>query len=736
MPRIPVYQRQTELRGYQPATLQNTRPDLGAEYMERAADRFGDSVQNLVRSGVQLKLGLDDQARIENQKIEAAEVLAAKVELSRSLDEQSKGTIDPVTGIKKPGLMDREGKDAIGIQRDFEDHYNKESARIAAKLTNKQAQVAFQQFSLADKEARRQDYAAQEFSQMKKFQDNQQKALDFRSGNLAADGSISDALALAALDEAKKGFLAMNQGQSKEVLDAGIASRDSNFAAARLSGATDYASKQAAFAKYGKLLQGEQAVKAREMMKSYGVEQVAQDESDKLRNELGEDFTKGKGYAAIIAKSTVIKDSDQREAFIKQATLQWNQQNSVKRQQIADLGEQAVSISAKGGKVPDAIRQELLKTVEGVKMLEDAENVRFKLNKPDPQRIQQLNTMTPSQVSELTPAAAIAYRESLPPEQQTYFDSLQRQGARDKATIDGMMAKADGAAAAEAVKEAMQRRDQLRSNLYQLAGAKESSKATPEQSATQTRLAMQFDRMVSAIQAQKKGAPLTEADVNSAFLQFSSQVKNSRDGSTKRLYELMRDSWQETGDSMPITGAINRGDWVVHGSVGDFIQEAGVSPLELQQMAKNQGKTPEEYVQMRNSQALGFTSEEDFNNRRLVRTEEQVRKAAHNAEEFGDDKADIIKKIEAMSAPMLERTNLSENEIKQLNQMMAFRSEFEAFDWAGSSEDDIEEFVDTAKRRVNTGNFDPASFRKGSPTSGFGALWKYVTDSEYRKNPR
>jgi hypothetical protein len=308
MPRIPVYQRQTELRGYQPATMQNTRPDLGTEYMERAVDQFGDSVQNLVRSGVQLKLGLDDQARLENQKIEAAQIIEAQVELSNLMEDQRLGTVDPMTGQRKPGLMDRTGKDAAGIENDFRTYYDKESARIAARLPSKDAKMAWQNFSMKDKGARSEYYAARTFEQMKQYQVNQQAAIDDKVGRLAGDSSIPDNLAEAALDESLKSWKALKKGESPEFIAEGEANRLSNFAAVRLSAAPDYASKQAAYAKYGKMLQGEQAVRAREMLKVFGVKDKAQDMVNQLS--AAHDLTTGEGQIKAQAEISNITDTE------------------------------------------------------------------------------------------------------------------------------------------------------------------------------------------------------------------------------------------------------------------------------------------------------------------------------------------------------------------------------------------------------------------------------------------
>ena len=118
MPRIPTYQRQVNDIGSPVPVYTVKAPDMNDGW--RAVDSAMSSAVQLAGTIKRDRDEKAEKARIENQKIEAAEVLAAKVELSRSLDEQSKGTIDPVTGIKKPGLMDREGKDAIGIQRDFQ----------------------------------------------------------------------------------------------------------------------------------------------------------------------------------------------------------------------------------------------------------------------------------------------------------------------------------------------------------------------------------------------------------------------------------------------------------------------------------------------------------------------------------------------------------------------------------------------------------------------------------------
>lgn len=350
MPRIPTYQRQVNAIGSPVPVYTVKAPDMNDGW--RAVDSAMNSAIQLAGTIKRNRDEKAERARIENEKIEAAEVLAAKVELSRSLDEQSKGTIDPVTGIKKPGLMDREGKDAIGIQRDFQDHYNKELARISAGLTSPQARISLQQFALPDKEARRQDYAAREFNQMKIFQDNQQKAMDFRSGNLAADGSVSDALALAALDEAKKGFLAMNQGQSKQVLDAGIASRDSNFAAARLSAAPDYASKQAAFAKYGNLLQGEQAVQAREMMKVFGVKDKAQGVVDQLAS--AHDLTKGTAQVKAQAEINNIKDLEVRDEAQRRFDYRVGQSTRLRNAQDSQVFTESMK-QIQGGAMPEDI---------------------------------------------------------------------------------------------------------------------------------------------------------------------------------------------------------------------------------------------------------------------------------------------------------------------------------------------------------------------------------------------
>jgi hypothetical protein len=304
MPRIPTYQRQVNANGSPVPIYTVKAPDMNDGW--RAVDNAMNSAVQLAGT---LKRDRDEKAekaRIENQKIEAAQIIEAQVELSNLMEDQRLGTVDSMTGQRKPGLMDRTGKDAAGIENDFHTYYDKESARIAARLPSKDAQMAFQNFSMKDKEARREYYAGRTFEQMKQYQVNQQAAIDDKAGRLAADLSITDDLAEAALDQSLKSFRALNAGQSPESIAEGEANRLSNFAAARLSAAPDYASKQASYAKYGKMLQGEQAMRAREMLKVFGVKDKAQGTVDQLS--AAHDLTTGEGQ--IKAQSEIDKITD------------------------------------------------------------------------------------------------------------------------------------------------------------------------------------------------------------------------------------------------------------------------------------------------------------------------------------------------------------------------------------------------------------------------------------------
>lgn len=309
MPRIPTYQRQVNAIGSPVPVYTVKAPDMNDGW--RAVDSAMSSAVQLAGTIKRDRDEKAEKARIEKQKIEAAQIIEAQVELSNLMEDQRLGTVDPMTGQRRPGLMDRTGKDAAGIENDFRAYYDKESARIAARLPSKDAQLAFQNFSMKDKEARREYYAGRTFEQMKQYQVNQQAAIDDKAGRLAGGLGITDELAEAALDESLKSFRALNAGQSPESIAEGEANRRSNFASARLSAAPDFSSKQATFAKYGKLLQGEQAAKAREMMKVFGVKDKAQGAVDQLAS--AHDLTTGEAQVKAQAEIDKIEDIEVRD---------------------------------------------------------------------------------------------------------------------------------------------------------------------------------------------------------------------------------------------------------------------------------------------------------------------------------------------------------------------------------------------------------------------------------------
>ena len=305
MPRVPVYQSQEQFRGNPVPVLRvrapqiDTGPTLVMQGLQAAAQASG------------VYANIQEKARQENQKIEAAQVQEAQIALHKSEEEIRLGSTDPLTGQRTPGLAELKGLAAVGSDQIAESALKKRQAELLKSLPSADAQRAFLAYSNNTIEDARSWHAGNAFKQVQDYKNQQADEIQGVGIRVGNDPTVSHEMKISALDKGLSAIELQNQGQAPEVIEARKAAYQSRWAMGYLNSAPDYATKQAIMNQVGGKLIGDDAVKAREMLKVFGVKDKAQGFIDQLR--AAHDLTTEVGQTEAQAKIDQIKETEVRD---------------------------------------------------------------------------------------------------------------------------------------------------------------------------------------------------------------------------------------------------------------------------------------------------------------------------------------------------------------------------------------------------------------------------------------